>query len=327
MELEQRSYKIFLESLKTDSTKQNYIYWLNRFLTWKTLKNPSIQNHDDLLKETQDHIQTSVEDYVMSMGTSSKSKYAVKISTYALFHFFAMNRVILNERLIKKLIPDHNEPPKRKTYSNDDIEAILKAIELTKIKKHKRWVYLKPRAKAIIQVLASSGVRLGGLIGLKFGDIERIEDSYSIKVYANTRYEYITFITPQASKYLDLYLATRSDLTPESKLFDLGYIATRQLISRLVIKAQVTTLTEVQRMDYFTNKRKTRIFKDIPIVHGFRSRFNTILKSNNEINKSMIESMIGHKPTIALDENYFKPTRDSLWNEYKKGIEQLTIKE
>ena len=140
---ETRSYVIFLDSLKTDSTKANYVYWLNRYLEWKKAK-----THDDLLTDGQDKIQTDIEDYVMKMKSDHKSKSTIKISLYALFHFFMMNRIILNEKLIKKLLPE-DDSKKRQAYSNEDVKAILSAIEVSKIKKHKRWVFKKPRARSM----------------------------------------------------------------------------------------------------------------------------------------------------------------------------------
>lgn len=317
---ETRALIIFLDSIKTDSTKANYVYWLNRYLEWK-----KAENHDELLKDGQDKIQTDIEDYVMKMKSDHKSKSTIKISLYALFHFFMMNRIILNEKLIKKLLPEEDSK-KRQAYSNEDVKAILSAIEVSKIKKHKRWVFRKPRARAIIHFFASTGVRLGSIPDMKFGDIEKFQDDcYCVKVYANTRYEYLTFLTPEASFFLDEYLATRDDLTKDSSLFQMSYPAIRKLITRLVIKAKITPVTTKTQKDYFSEQSSTRLFLDIPVVHGFRSRWNTIMKSNNTINKSMIESMMGHQSSIALDESYFRPTRENLFAEFKKGIQALTI--
>lgn len=322
---ETRSYQIFLDTLKSDATKNNYIYWLNKYLEWK-----KYQNHDELIKDTPDKIQTDIEDYVRFMKDKNKSKGAIKITIYALFHFFGMNRVILNERIIKKLVPEE-DAKSRKTYSTEDVKKIIEAIEISKIKKHKKWYFRKPRAKALILFLASSGVRLGSIPDVKIGHLEKIQDCYCVRIYAETRYEYLTFLTPEATYALDQYLKTRKNLGKDDFLFQMNYDQIRKLISRLIIKAKIVSFNKTENPRCYNPKTKRndytriRMFLDVPMVHGFRSRYNTIMKNDNTINKSAIEVMMGHTPEIKLDANYYKPTKEILFLEFSKGIEALTV--
>ena len=66
---------------------------------------------------------------------------------------------------------------------------------------------------------------------------------------------------------------------------------------------------------------------DIQIVYGMRKRFNTILKSNSKINMSIAEKIFGHSTTIQLDNHYFKPTLEVMFDEYQKAIPDLVIDE
>ena len=242
-----------------------------------------------------------------------------------------MNRVILNEKIIKNLArpterEERAEKRKRQAYTTEDVKAILQAIDLSKIKKHKRWFYKKPRAKAIIYFFASTGCRLGAINDLKVKDLSKIENCYAVNFYSySEKSKYIGFLTPEASQFLDEYLATRKDLTEDSKLFDLSYSAIRKILSRLVKKARVGGVTKITIDTRLPKKLEPREFLDIPAVHGFRSRWNTIMKLNKDINPIMIELIMGHKPKIALDTNYFRPTKENLYLEFKKGIEDLTI--
>lgn len=63
------------------------------------------------------------------------------------------------------------------------------------------------------------------------------------------------------------------------------------------------------------------------VSHGFRKRFATVLKSNKEINLSITEKLMGHSTTVKLDNSYFKPTLDIMFDEYRKAIPELTIDE
>ena len=324
-----RSYTIFLNTIKTDSTKDNYVYWLTKYLEYRQNDNSDILTHDDLIKDPPEKIQTDFENYILYLKNHRKSVHAIKMSVFSLLRFFSMNRIILNEKILKELIPRDENTHKRQAYTTEDIIKILNAIDIHKIKKHKNWWYTKPRAKSLILFFASSGVRLGAIPDLKYQDIEPIENCYSVKVYSNTKYEYLTFVTPQARRALDEYLKTRDKIEPESQLFDMKYDTIRFVMNYLINKARVTPV-EVKKSLNHINKGEfefiERHWKQTPAVHGFRSRWNTIMKSDNSINKSMIELMMGHKPSIALDENYFKPTRENLFNEYKKAIPALTLK-
>ena len=58
-----------------------------------------------------------------------------------------------------------------------------------------------------------------------------------------------------------------------------------------------------------------------------RKRFDTVLKSNREVNISLAERLMGHSKTIPLDNSYFKPVIEQLFDEYQKSIPQLLIDE
>jgi len=66
-------------------------------------------------------------------------------------------------------------------------------------------------------------------------------------------------------------------------------------------------------------------FDDSPnlLCHAFRRRFNTILKLNKESNAPLIERLMGHD--MKLDNSYFQPTLDNLFEEYQKGMADLAI--
>jgi len=61
--------------------------------------------------------------------------------------------------------------------------------------------------------------------------------------------------------------------------------------------------------------------------HGLRKRFDTILKSNRMVNISLAERLMGHSKTIPLDNSYFKPVIEQLFDEYQKSIPELIIDE
>jgi len=150
----------------------------------------------------------------------------------------------------------------------------------------------------------------------------------SVLVYPDDPEEYYTFLTPEASTLLDRYFQKRrfdgEQLKPESPVFrkmysignakaiPLGERGMSVIIQRLIKKAGLRSLE---------NKSGPRY--NIQQDHGFRKRFNTIMKLNNSINSNLVEKMMGHKR--GLDGVYFTPTVDQLFDEFKKAIPDLTI--
>lgn len=87
------------------------------------------------------------------------------------------------------------------------------------------WMLADERTRAIISLLASSGMCVGGIPGLRLRNLERVDSYpgfYKITVYDGYKEEYVTFCTPECAKAIDEYLKMREQygekLTPESFL-------------------------------------------------------------------------------------------------------------
>ena len=82
------------------------------------------------------------------------------------------------------------------------------------------------------------------------------------------------------------------------------------IIKRIVVKANIRGEKHDGRYN-------------VQICHGFRKRFNTILKQNNEVNDNAIEKMMGHRN--GLDGTYLQITDEELLEHFMKGVLDLTI--
>lgn len=184
------------------------------------------------------------------------------------------------------------------------------------------------RSKALIHFMASTGCRIGAFDGLTMKHLADVgEGCKSVIIYEGSTSEYLSFLTPEASQALDNYFEERLNdkeiFTEDSPIFrttyQLGMLKAKPL-SPLAVKDMMYRIIKSNN----TIKRK-KIFKnyDIQIDHGFRKRFNTILKLENSVNTNIAEKMLGHKN--GLDGVYLTPTKEQLFNEFKKAIHQLTI--
>ncbi|MGQ0791263.1 MAG: tyrosine-type recombinase/integrase [Nitrosopumilaceae archaeon] len=306
-----RSFFVFEQAIRSEKTKHVYSYWLERFRKYTGSK-----NYDELLIGDIKDLQIRLEEYLFELK-KIQSRSTIEASFYAIELFYSMNDVNLNFKKIRKMFPPLEKRAGQEAYTTEDIRKILDSSKSRK-------------TKALIHLLAASGMRIGAVDYLKLKHIKPVKyDCRSVLVYAGDKEEYTTFLTPEAGKALDWYIEERKimgeEITPESPVFvafrnktglgkvePLSYSAARTLIHRAVHQAHITNMIEKKRYA-------------IPVAHGFRKRFNTILKSNNNINSNLVEKMMGHSTTIRLDNNYLKPSIDRLLEEYVKGISDLTI--
>lgn len=307
----QRSYLIFVNSLKSNATIQTYLYYVDTFITHFSLK-----DYDGLAALPQKKLQIMVEDYVMHLKkTISPNTISAPIS--ALKAFLDCNDIELRWGKINRLKPAKMKKTGKEAWSTMEIQKMLSFT--TQI-----------RTKTLIHFLASSGIRIGALDGLKMKHITPIEDCTCITVYEGYVEEYITFLTPEASRILDDYIKNRESngerITPESPVFRSTY----ELSYADVAPMSMSSVKELMRLLILKSGLRARQTKtgkryNKQVNHAFRKRFNTILKTTDNLNISLAEKMMGHSVSVALDSVYLDPTIQQLFTEYKKAIAELTI--
>ena len=315
-ELESAALHEFTKVLHNSYTKKAYMAHLRKYQAWSKL------SYDELINRDNDTIQAELEKYLEYLQEVEKhTKPYLKLGFSGIILFYSMNNRIINKVRIAKMMWPEDHTNYLEAYTTEDIRKILDSIGINKLKKHPRFSLTRLRLKAMIHFLAASGCRVGVLSSAKVKDLTKIEDCYCIKVYSNHKDEYLTFLTPEASEVLDEWLTyyqknfkTNLENDPFSNwpLFDLSYESLYMTIHRLIKKA-----------DLGYEKNGKRFPK--PTNHAHRYRFNTIAKSNKDVNPILIERLLGHKTSIALDAHYLKPSMQDLFAEYKKLIKDLTI--
>ncbi|MPZ08509.1 MAG: hypothetical protein GEU26_19220, partial [Nitrososphaeraceae archaeon] len=185
IEKQRRIYQVD-EGHKSRQTAAKYRINFNHFLNF-------IRIHDldvflDLGKEA---IQELVIKYVLSMRDNSEKRYSrstVNNRVSAILYFLDNNDIELNKRKVRRYYPSDESTNDDRPYSTEEIAKILSVCDL--------------RSKAMILLMASSGVRIGALSSMQIGDLTQTEfgtkfSLYKIQVYARTRDRYITFTTPE----------------------------------------------------------------------------------------------------------------------------------
>jgi integrase len=321
------SYRIFIEGLKSAVTKAAYTYALQKYMNHLGISNP-----DDLLMHQDEPkvLQNEIIEYLIQLKNpphllryATRSQYLAAILT-----FYDLNEVILNKKKIYRYLGEEEGPIENRAYTKEEIANMLEVSD--------------ERIKAIILLLASTGIRIRAVIELKLQDLIKVPqyELYQLIVYSDSRERYRTLVTPEATKAIDVYLAYRKrlgeKLVPMSPVFrdqfdrndpnsvhnvkPLNLRALERLISRTIEKSGIRTVERITEL----HGEKGKIRKNVRLTAGFRKFFDTQLICAY-VEPRTKELLLGH--SIGLDDHYFKPREDYVLQEYLKAIDNLTINE
>ena len=303
----QRSLTIFEGAIKTEATREAYLYQLEKFRVWTKIK-----DFDSLLQAPQKQIQELLEDYVMYLKKKI-SPNSVPIYYAPIELFFVMNDVTINYKKLRKLFPKKIKKGNARGYT---IEEIRKIIKNTKSK----------RNRALVLLFASSGVRLGAIPDILLKHLSKIDESYAIKIYEDETEEDHIFTTPEATKTIDEYLDERKKdgeyVDQDSPLIRTSY----KLGIEKAKSCNLDTLAHVMaRLVSCVDRKKRGNRFDVPKDHGFRKFYGTVIKDTPGITPTMSEKLINHIGVVQLDGSYFRPDKEKMFESYKKAIPNLTI--
>lgn len=201
---EQRRIYIVTDGLRSKQTALVYKSAFNGFIRYLQGVDLKI-----LLDYRMDVIESKFISYLEYLRDVRKLSYSTILTHYsAIFHFFDMNSIGLNWRKIKKFLPSEDSENYRgdRPYSIEEVRRILDRCDI--------------RERVIVLLMASTGMRVGAIPGLRISDIRKIEEFnlYLVNVYANSRKgRYYVFTTPECAGAIDDYLAYRKRLGEEIK--------------------------------------------------------------------------------------------------------------
>lgn len=118
--------------------------------------------------------------------------------------FFSINDVVINRKKLSKFLGEQENKYEYRSYTIEEISSLHSLCD--------------ERGKAIVLLMASTGMRVGAFPWLKLKHLKRhdLEDGkyvYRIKVYATSKKaRYFTFCTPECANAIDNYLSYRKRL-------------------------------------------------------------------------------------------------------------------
>ena len=299
---------LFEGSFRSEATGKTYTKLLNQFLTWAK------KDHESLLLLTDKEIQVLLEDYMLFLKRRYKRASAKTIMA-AIAKFLIINDKTVNLKKLQMFLPEEEKPGGEKAITTIQVKKMLDYATTI-------------RLKTIIHIFASCGVRPEGLSLLQIKDLEDMQDGCkSLLIYADSLHEYFIFLTPEASTVLDEYLQSRRErgekLTPESYVIGREpFIVNEKRSKPVMVNSFESSLSHAMRRAGISRIKKGNRY-DVAVCGSFRKRFNTILKKNPNISFTTAEIMMDH--SVKQEPSYNKPTKEELFEEYKKAIPELTI--
>jgi integrase len=205
--------------------------------------------------------------------------------------------------------------PKTKFREKDEIpsEEVLKLLM--------KNATLKMRTA--IAILASSGIRVSTLLGLKLKDVVLDYDASTgiskivvPEELSKNGFSYITFMSSEATKLLKQYFEYRK------KNFGEQINEESLIISRKRMRYQAFGIAWRRLLKKCGLAKKSYKY-NVYHIHVLRKWFRT---KAEELTPSIRERLLGHKGGY-LDESYFRVNEEQLLNEYKKIHASLLILE
>ena len=347
--------ELFHQGIKTKTTEVKYAWMLKRTMC-EFFEDLLVGTYEERVNE---FVERAQKDYkwalqmVLGMSAMMRKKSVLDQSNQGYLNpssiptYFApikklldMNDVSLPWKRIYMTFPERNNRRVLRGWSLEEIRMILKHSGSSKY-------------RAVVLVLASSGVRVAGL-QLKWEDIEALYEKggkivpgsempdnakgrlacASIRVYTGSTEEYTTFITPEAyGALLDYAVKWEVDVgrppRPEDPVFKTDGIFPKQLSTVAIQRKFLSIVTESGARR--GHRKKGRRF-DVSLMHGFRSFWNKVVKdaaSDDSPVSSLTkkEYMLGHNGFAELDRNYYHAHRSELAREYMHAVPDLTIGE
>lgn len=301
-----RSMILFENYVHSEKTRELYTGLLNNFCKFH-----QIPSWDTILQFDKNELREKIEDYLLFKKNNGSSLSHLRNISFSIQSYLDSNDFVpLNWKKIRKLLGKIKKPKNTRPYTTQEIQLMLSVCRSL-------------RNRALILFFSSSGVRRGAIPNMKMKDLKQMpQGCLSVTVYAGDREEYTTFINQESSQALTDYFELRKKrgelLKPNSLVFpNDNYRTENHALTETSISLLIRRLKESAGIGGTDDSNL--------LVHAFRRRFNTILKLKDNANITLIERLMGHSNTVTLDNHYFQPTKGQLFEEYQKGMADLTI--
>lgn len=254
-----KSYVNLFGALRSQATKETYSYRLEQYLNYLKLGSP---NKLLLIKEKD--AQEKIIDYILHLREQGASRSTLEGVSASLKKFYAMNDILLNWDKIHAYLGEDEKTIEDEAYTHEQIKKMLQFAQL--------------RTRVLILLLASSGIRLGAVVGLKWKHLTYLEkhDIYQIVIYPKANQRYITFCTPECvvaiNNYLDYRRKCGEVITKETPLLRMDFAPGDKRVRAVTVDAL--------KMSLITTTKNAGVRMEHEEVNGRQTQRTTCLGSS-----------------------------------------------
>jgi site-specific recombinase XerD len=313
--LQGRPYDNFINSLKSQETKQEYRKCLVKYLNhYKTTLESMLSLP---IRETEDNLI----DYIQLLRKQNLSRAYINVNFCALKHFYFMNSVVINSVKIGKFLGEDVKKNNDRGYNTTEIKCILENCDL--------------RLKVVVFTLATTSMRIAALCELTLSSVVKMSKQgvYKFTIYKNTKQQTICFCSPECANYIDSYYEYRSragehlDADPEHtpfirEQFDVNDIeqvrkhakpANKKTIANILQSLVVNSGLRTVNHNYTNRERH-----ETGVTKAFRKWFmHEAVES--KMNPEIREMLLSH--SIGLAGAYYKPSEQEMLDTYMSAVD------
>ncbi len=283
---------------RSENTERTYLKGLNAFV-----QTMGIDNLDEFIEKTKSQTINADEihkDFVINLANKNLAPKTVGAWSASIRKFLSSNGIELKNTTQIKIYNVHEDT----LPSKDDLKKGLSSCNL--------------RARTIILLLASSGLRVGELRHLKISDIDLNSEPGMIRIKgltAKERKSRITFFSNEAKQILQTYLEHRKNnghqIAEESFLF-----ATNDGVQMSYQNLQFILNNVFKKVSKKEGKRYGLH------AHSLRKFFKTQLITAG-VPGPIVDRLTGHARYLAREYELY--TEDQLKEWYTKGMGNLEL--
>jgi integrase len=329
-------YRNFKNSCKTVATFESYNNKLNKYMKYR-----GYTEYSQLVDPNKDVrlIESDIIDFIVYLKEKHYRYQSRCAYLNAICHFYNVNdEVAIRRKKISRFLGSEDDDQDMMTVGGggsgggpvvEGTEGIIGIGEdkpYTTEQISKLLQVSDERTKVMVLLMASAGLRLGGLLGLKVGHLIKIPEysNYQITVYANSKKSrYQTFCTSECAAVIDNYLDFRrrcgehitdkspllrqefnrdDELKAANKVLSLGKSGIKRCISKILYESGLRTHL-IEKTENKLNQRR-----EVPMDHGFRKWFDTTCTLNG-MNTIYVARCMGHD-LKGVKDSYFIPRAD-----------------
>jgi integrase len=146
--------RLFLSSVSSIYSRRAYSYFLHNYL-----KQVNCPNLDQFLSRNPKEIEDELIDFVISSKEKGMKRAAIFNYIKPVISCCKINDVAINTTKVRKFMPPNVKAKKSREYKHEEIQKLLDIAD--------------ERLRAVILILSSTGIRIGALVGLRVGNLEK----------------------------------------------------------------------------------------------------------------------------------------------------------